>query len=217
MQQLAAADNVVADRVPLGVALDRWPPAEPRTRDLSRRARLLHVADIRPVKDQATLLDAAVRLREAGLEFELDMVGFDTMGGVVQRGAVARGLSPVTRWHGVLRRDALRAVMLQADLLLVSSRHEAGPLVVLEAAVAGVPTVGTAVGHVAEWAPDAAVAVAVGDAAALASETATLLTHESRRLAVARAAQQRAIGIDADYTVATFERMYADLRNGRAS
>ncbi len=37
--------------------------------------------------------------------------------------------------------------------MIISSRHEAGPLAVLEAAVKGVPTVGTAVGHIAEWAP----------------------------------------------------------------
>ena len=36
-----------------------------------------------------------------------------------------------------------------ADLFWLTSRHEAGPVAVLEAAVAGVPTVGTAVGQVA--------------------------------------------------------------------
>jgi glycosyltransferase involved in cell wall biosynthesis len=40
--------------------------------------------------------------------------------------------------------------------------------VLLEAAVAGVPTVGTAVGHLAEWAPQAALTVPVGDWASLA-------------------------------------------------
>ncbi len=212
MQQLAAMHDVGADCVPLGVALDRWPPVEPRTRDPARPARLLHVADIRPVKDQTTLLDAVGQLRDAGLELELDMVGFDTMGGAVQRAAAARGLGAVTRWHGVLRRDALRALMHQADLLLVSSRHEAGPLVVLEAAIAGVPTVGTAVGHVAELAPDAAIAVPIGDSVRLAREAAGLLRAEPRRLALARRAQRRAMAIDADYTLSAFERIYDDLR-----
>ena len=43
--------------------------------------------------------------------------------------------------------------------MIISSRHEAGPLAVLEAATVGVPTVGTAVGDIAEWAPSAALAV----------------------------------------------------------
>jgi glycosyltransferase involved in cell wall biosynthesis len=216
MQHLAARHGVMADCVPMGVALDRWPRAAPRPRS-SNRARLLHVGDIRPVKDQATLLAAANQLRESGLDFELDIVGYDTMGGAMQRSALGRRLSAVTRWHGVLRRGALRDLMDRADVLLVSSRHEAGPLVVLEAAVAGVPTVGTAVGHVVEWAPEAAVAVPIGDAAALARETASLLADEPRRLAVARAAQRRAIAVDADYTAAAFERIYQTLRSGDAS
>jgi glycosyltransferase involved in cell wall biosynthesis len=214
MQALAASHGIATQRVPMGVALDRWPLAEPRTRDPSRPIRLLHVGDIRPVKDQSMLLAAASQLRDGGLDFELDMVGYDTMDGALQRSAAARRLSAVTHWHGVLRRDALRALMEQASLLLVSSRHEAEPMVVLEAAMAGVPTVGTAVGHVADWAPEAAVAVPVGDAVALAREMASLLADEPRRLALGRAAQQRAIAVDADYTAAAFERIYQELRNG---
>jgi glycosyltransferase involved in cell wall biosynthesis len=212
MRELAAALRIVTERVPLGVAIDRWPPCDPRPREASQPVRLVHVGDIRPVKDHAMLLSAAELLRRAGLDFHLDMVGLDTMGGAVQRSACARALQPQVRWHGVLGRDALRALMERADILLLSSRHEAEPLVVLEAAVAGVPTVGTNVGHVADWAPHAAVAVAVGDADALARETMALVADEPRRLSVAREAQRRALAIDADFTAATFERIYSEMR-----
>ena len=97
-------------------------------------------------------------------------------------------------------------------LLLVTSRHEAGPLVLLEAAVAGVPTVGTAVGHLTEWAPDAAVAVPVGDSAALASETAALLRNEERRLTIAAAAHARALREDADFTARATAALYGEIR-----
>jgi glycosyltransferase involved in cell wall biosynthesis len=215
MQALAATCGVKTERVPLGVALDRWPPRAPRPRHQSRPLRVLHVGDIRPVKDQTMLMTAMDHLRDAGLAFSLDVVGLDTTDGAIQRSAAARRVEPVTRWHGVLRRDALRRLMEAADVVLVSSRHEAGPLVVLEAAVAGVPTIGTAVGHIAEWAPDAAVAVPVGDAAALARATMELAADEPRRLAIAREAQRRAIAMDADSTVAAFERIYEDLVNRR--
>jgi glycosyltransferase involved in cell wall biosynthesis len=95
--------------------------------------------------------------------------------------------------------------------LWISSRHEAGPLAVLEAAVAGVPTVGTAVGHIAEWSPDAAVAVPVGDAASLARETASLLGDDRRRLALALEAQRRALAQDADWTARRFEELYEEV------
>jgi hypothetical protein len=56
------------------------------------------------------------------------------------------------------------------------------------------------------------VAVAVGDADALARETMALIDDEPRRLAIAREAQRRAIAIDADFTAATFERIYDEMR-----
>jgi glycosyltransferase involved in cell wall biosynthesis len=212
MKDLAAALRVAAEPVPLGVAIDQWPRCDPRPREGSQQVRLLHVGDIRLVKDHATLLSAAESLRRAGLDFHLDMVGFDTMGGAVQRSPCARSVEPHVCWHGVLGRAALHALMERADILLMSSRHEAGPLAVLEAAVAGVPTVGTNVGHIADWAPHAAVAVAVGDADALARETMALVADEPRRLSIAREAQRRAIAIDADFTAATFERIYLEMR-----
>ncbi len=215
MQRLAAQLGARASLVPLGVALDRWPASVPRSRDITIPAFLLHVGDIRPVKDHAMLLAAATQLRENRIEFELHMAGADTMDGALQRSAAASGLGDAIHWYGVLGREDLRTLMNRADLLLVSSRHEAGPLVVLEAAVAGVPAVGTAVGHVADWAPCAAVAVPTGDSAALARETAALLADEPRRLAIARMAQRRALEIDADFTAAEFERLYGAMVSPR--
>ena len=213
MQTLAEEQRIVTERVPLGVALDRWPRAVPRPRDPSRPARLLHVGDLRPVKDQHTLLAAAEHLRNSGVDFELDIAGYDTMDGALQRSRAAHQLGSSVRWHGLLRRDSLRALMEKADVLLVTSRHEAGPLVVLEAAVAGVPTVGTAVGHVVEWAPHAAVAVPIGDAVALAEQTASILHDERRRLAIAHEAQRRALAIDADHTASAFEQIYLEMKH----
>jgi glycosyltransferase involved in cell wall biosynthesis len=108
----------------------------------------------------------------------------------------------------------LRPIVESADLLVMSSRHEAGPFVLLEAAVAGVPTVGTTVGHIAEWAPSAALAVPVGNPERLADAIHTLLADESLRLRVARAAQCRALSEDADYTARTFEALYQRLTGG---
>jgi glycosyltransferase involved in cell wall biosynthesis len=101
--------------------------------------------------------------------------------------------------------------MADADILVLSSRHEAGPLVVLEAAIVGVPTVGTAVGHVAEWAPEAAVAVPVRDPEALAFATLRILEDDEQRLALAREAQRRALACDADWTVRRFETLYDEV------
>jgi glycosyltransferase involved in cell wall biosynthesis len=87
----------------------------------------------------------------------------------------------------------------------------------VEAAVLGVPTVGTAVAYVAEWAPEAAVAVPVGDAEGLARETEQLLGDEARRLRLAAEAQRRALAQDADWTAQRFETVYEELVAGRRS
>ena len=211
MRRLAGDLGVPARLVPLGVALDRWPIRAPRARDSSRPARLLHVSDIRPVKDHGTLLEMARLLRDRGRSFELHLAGFDTTSGATQRSDAARAVADVACWHGMLSRDALYALVCASDLLIHTSRHEAGPMAVLEAAVCGVPTVGSDVGHVNEWAPDAAVAVPVGDPRALADAVADLLDDEPRRIRHAMAAQSRAAAIDADFTASSFERLYEDV------
>ncbi|UCF18823.1 MAG: glycosyltransferase family 4 protein [Gemmatimonadota bacterium] len=211
MQAAAACLGYPAQRMPLGVDIEEWPARAPRPRDPESPARLLYIASLNRVKDPSTLLRAAARLAEEGVRFNLDVVGTDTLAGETQRAAETLGLSERVRFHGVLTHDRLRPLVERADLLLVSSRHEAGPVVALEAAVAGVPTVGTAVGHVAEWAPEAAVAVPIGDDRALAAEIAGLLADDSRRLRIAAAAQARALECDADWTAGQVLRNYAEL------
>lgn len=205
------AHGYAAEQVPLGVDLDHWPVAPPRARHAGTTARLVHVASLNRVKDQTTLLQAARHLADRGVDFRLDIAGGDFLGGAVQALAHKLSLGDRVRFHGILPREPLHALVADADIALLSSRHEAGPLVVLEAAVAGVPTVGTAVGHVAEWTPQAAVAVPARDPEALARETLRLLEDEGRRLSLAGEAQRRAVACDADWTARRFEALYDDV------
>ena len=200
MREHAAALGIETARVPFGVALDRWPSAPPRRRDPGRPARLIHVGSLSRVKDQTVLLEALRILVARGADCHLDVVGTDTLDGRIQRMAESLGLQKHVTFHGFLPHSELRPLVESADLLLLTSRHESGPLVVLEAAIAGVPTVGTAVGHLIDWAPDAAVTVPVGDFEALARETAALLGNEERRLRLAEAAQAHTEAEDADWT-----------------
>jgi glycosyltransferase involved in cell wall biosynthesis len=70
------------------------------------------------------------------------------------------------------------------------------------------------VGHIAEWAPSAALAVPVNNPERLADAIHTLLADEPLRLRVARAAQCRALSEDADYTARTFAALYQRLSHG---
>ena len=212
---LLAQLGLQATRVPLGVDLDVWPPREPVSRDPGRPARLLHVASLNLVKDQTTLLRALAVLAASGRDFQMDFIGEDVLNGSIQELARQLGLAERVNFHGFLTQRAVRPFVERADVNIVSSRHETGPLVVLEAAVAGVPTVGTAVGYIAEWAPHAALSVPVGDWSGLAAAIGQLIGDESLRLRIAREALKRASREDAAYTASCFRDLYSKLVRSR--
>jgi len=209
MLDAARPHGVDAALVPLGVPSAAF--AEPLARTAGPR--LLLVGSLNRVKDVPTALRAFRRVVDALPAARLDVVGEDVLAGEASREASALGLSPHVTFHGFQSQDALLPFYRRADLLVHSSRHEAGPLVVLEAAACRVPTVGTAVGHIRDLAPERALAVPVGDAAALASGILELLENEPRRRAMGQAAQSWARTHDADATATAFEEIYARVKS----
>ena len=129
----------------------------------------------------------------------------------MQRHCTALSLDDRVTFRGFLETRHLRPEFERADLLIMSSLHEGALMVMLEAAVAGVPTVGTAVGYIADWAPEAAVAVPLRDPAALARAIADLAADDEKRLRIARAAHARAIDRNADAYVAQVRGIHAGL------
>lgn len=208
---LARAAGAAPIRVTLGVDTRRWVPSPPRPRPMHRPARLVHVGSLTPVKGHATLLRAVAVLARQGRSLHLDLVGLDVSGGEVPRLAQDLGIADRVTFHGVLPQARVVPVVSGADLMVVSSRHEAGPVAFLEAAAVGVPSVGTAVGHLRDLSPQGSITVDIGDAEALAREIECLLSDDARRLAIAGHAQRFALAEDADWTCARFEQLYAEL------
>ena len=206
-----ASLGIAGRRVPLGVDLEIWPARMPVRRSAQQPARLIHVASLNRVKDQTTLLRALATLCERDIDFEMQVVGEDTLGGEIQELAERLGLRARVRFHGFLPQRSLRPLVEAADVLVMSSRHEAGPFALHEAGVVGVPTVGTAVGEIADWAPQAALAAPVGDAGQLAEHLATLLRDEDLRLRIAHEARLRALQENVDSTARAFESIYETL------
>ena len=216
MLAAARAHGVDAALVPLGVPQESF--ADPLPREASPR--LLLVGSLNRVKDVPTALRALRRVVEARPAVHLDVVGEDVLGGEIPREAIALGLSRHVTFHGFLPADALLPFYRRADLLVHSSRHEAGPLVTLEAAACGVPTVGTAVGHIRDFgepAPERALAVPAGDDGALAAGILALLADGPRRQAMGEAARKWTRAHDADATAAAFERIYSEATEGLAA
>lgn len=211
LQRLAASRGMTAEVVPLGVDPSLFPPAPPRDEPAYR---LLHVASLNAVKDQPTLLRALRRVADAEPSVRLDIAGEDMLGGAVRAEAERLGLLRQVAFHGLLRQDALAPLYRAADLFVLSSRHEAQSVALLEAASAGIPTVGTAVGLVQDLAPEGAVSVSVGDDAALANGILDLLRDGERRRRMAGAARAFALAHDADSTALAFERIYGEIARG---
>lgn len=201
----------LTERLPLGVCARAWPPRKPRERRPGEPFRLVHVGSLNRVKDQTTLLHAAGRLADSDLDFTLDLVGEDTLSGEMQRLAGQLGLGSRVRFHGFLPQADLHPIVSAAHVMLVSSRHEAGPVAAAEAAMVGVPTVGTAVGMLCDWAPEASTVVPVAEPAALATAVMALAADEDRRLRLAGAAQHRAMAEDADWSARRVTELYRSI------
>ena len=170
--------------------------------------RLLQVANLNPVKDQATLLRAFRSLLGRGVDAHLDVVGLDTMNGAVQGLAQNLGVSDGVTFHGFLPTEALAPLYRAAHLFVLTSLHEGAGVVLLEAAACGVPIVGSCVGHLADWAPDRATAVPPGSPAALADAIDALLQDRERRRTTAQTAQAWATAHDAAWSAREMSALY---------
>jgi glycosyltransferase involved in cell wall biosynthesis len=200
-----------AERVTLGVPLDRWPASAPRARAPDEPLRLLSVGTLNRVKDHAVLLHALVALRRRGVDARLACVGEDLMQGALDRLAAELDVATAVHFHGFVPHAALRSHFAAAHTLVVSSRWEADPIAALEAAVAGLAVVGTNVGHLREWAPDAAAVCDPADPDGLAELLSRIAFDDAERLRLAHAAQARALRHDADRAAARVLELYREV------
>ncbi|MCU0619613.1 MAG: glycosyltransferase [Gemmatimonadaceae bacterium] len=172
------------------------------------------VARFEAVKNHDVLLDAWARIAHRG--GELWLVGDGPLGSTV-RAQAAR--TPGVRLLGV--RTDVPAVLAAADLFVLPSRYEGLPMSLLEAAMAGVPVVATAVGGIPEIVRDGIDGrlVSPNDAEALAAALdAALAWPADERAAIgARLRTRVADAYALDAVVATWGAIYADLaaRNAR--
>jgi glycosyltransferase involved in cell wall biosynthesis len=198
------------DVIPIGVDAALFPVA---SRAEGPPWRLLRVASLNAVKDYPMLLRAMAAIVTQLPDTHLDIVGEDTVNGAVQAQCRALALDKHVTFHGVQPTDALGRLYGHAHVHMVSSRHEAASVAMLEAACAGVPTVATRVGYAADWASDGrAIAVPIGDADALAAATIALIRDRGQRDRIAASARAWTLAHDADWTAAKFSRLYKNVR-----
>jgi glycosyltransferase involved in cell wall biosynthesis len=196
--------------LPLGVDTEMFRPVT--TEKMVGPTRLVHVASLVPVKDQATLLRAVARLKPHETPWSLDVVGAGPLEPSLRALAEDLGVARSVCFRGPIDHGRLPAIYRQADLFVLSSRHEAQGMAALEAAACGLPVVGTRVGIIPEIAPQAAVDVPTEDPAAFGDAIDDLVRDSERRRALGDAARARAVD---DFSLARsverFRQVYCDI------
>ena len=210
--------------LPVGVPVESA-PANDRIRARLRRElelgnafTFLNVGRLEPQKDQAGLLRAftsLLRHRSA----RLLVVGTGELGPGLERMAQELGISREVRFLG--SREDVRDLMGAADAFVLSSRWEGLPTVVLEAGLAELPVVTTAVGDLPLLLEDdlSAFVVAPGDVGQLsrAMERMQALAPAERALIGKRLRQAVCDQCDLKKVTDGFERVYGELLEFRES
>ena len=125
-----------------GIAVERFPVAPARRRS-DRPVVITCVARMEPVKNHGLLLEAAHRLVERGVAFELWLVGGGSGRAALEARATALGLASRVRFLGY--RDDIPAILAQSDIGALTSLKEGIPRSALESMVVGLPMVATRV------------------------------------------------------------------------
>jgi glycosyltransferase involved in cell wall biosynthesis len=200
--------------LPLGVDTTRFSPGPPAPSapPLRGNPRLLQVASLLPVKDQATLLRAFALLVRRMPSAHLSIAGDGPLRDRLSAQALELGIAERVSFLGAVPHDELPDLYRQADVFVLSSRFESQGMAVLEAAASGCPTVGTAVGVVPELEGGARV-VAPANAEALAAALVEVLGDEETRRRMGGAALRIAREkFSLETTVAGFRALYDELR-----
>ena len=103
-----------------------------------RPFRFCCLANFWPLKGYDVLMPAFRRLRDSGVAVELHIAGRGT-----DSSECLSMLSDGVVSHGLMDKEAVRSLLYQSDALVLASRSEVQPLVLLEAMSTGIPVVAT--------------------------------------------------------------------------
>jgi glycosyltransferase involved in cell wall biosynthesis len=127
-------------------------PVGPWTPPAPPPLRLLAVGRLVPEKGFDVLIDAAIRLRDRGVDLTLDVVGDGP--DAVPLATRARPLGDAVTFHGARSRADIAEHLATVHALVVPSRREGLGMVALEALHAGCPVVASAIGGLVEIVED---------------------------------------------------------------
>ena len=168
-----------------GVTADEFDPVA-RAEDATD---IVYVGEFRHIKGADLLIDAVARLRADGRPLTLTLAGDGEETEAIKAQIARLGLGEAVRLIGHVK---ARYGFSKGSLLVVPSRGDSMPYVVIEAAAAGIPMVAANVGGIPEiFGPHADALFAPGIAAAMADAIEGALEDPAAALARARELRER--------------------------
>ena len=125
----------------------------PKEKNNASVFRWLHVSSLRDdIKNVSGILKAFAKQKTVDDNFRLDIIGGGGDEAQLEKSAAALNLlNTLVFFHGIQPHDKIAQAMSQADALIMNSRREGLPCVILEAMSCGLPIVSTDVGGISEW------------------------------------------------------------------
>ena len=111
---------------------------QPRPSREGRPFRFCCLANFWPLKGYDVLIPAFQQLRQSGVDAELHIAGRGT-----DSAAFRSLLSDGITTHGLLNKESVKELLYKSDALVLASRSEVQPLVLLEAMSTGIPVIAT--------------------------------------------------------------------------
>jgi colanic acid/amylovoran biosynthesis glycosyltransferase len=158
------------------------------------------VASLEPYKGHRHLLDAVARVRVAGTDLRLELVGDGELRTALEGQAARLGLFPgAVRFHGALPRPEVAALLRRADAAVLASvvtatgKREGIPVALMEAMASELPVVATRISGIPELVEDGASGLLVPpeDPAALAGALQRLAADPALRARLGAAGRRQ--------------------------
>lgn len=198
--------------IPNGIDVTRFETAKPIDLEKlgipSGRRVVTVVGRLERQKGLDWLLSLAPRILEQAPRNDLLLVGAGPQRAALERTAEANGIGNRTYFAGY--QSDIPSILAASDLLLLPSRWEGMPNIVLEAMAAGLPVVSTQCEGVCELLGDAGSAQTApfGDSQAFVTKAVAFLNGESLRRMLGNRNQER---VRRDFTLAVMVERYARL------
>jgi glycosyltransferase involved in cell wall biosynthesis len=170
---------------------------------------LAMVGRLTPAKDPLTLLEAC-RLLETN--FRLMMVGDGELRGKMEQFVARNNLRYKVTFTG--ERNDIPEILAASDILVLDSRWEGLPLIIIEAQIAGLPVVASGVGGIPELIEDGVTGFIVPprNPQALADVLKKLLGDQNLRRMVVSAAREKALReFSLENMLTKTHRLYEDI------